>query len=211
MTRLCMLLGVACEPRAPDAQTPIVASPPPTVSAATLPSARARVPGPCVGIPKEECGQWEMPPPEKWRDAINSYHSKIVLAQQQPLGPVALPLATYLNGMHDHVHVWFADHFLEWLDKHRSVDDPMNNPKLETAVEIGVASTGQIAQMGIVRPSGVQGFDASALEAFAKAAPFGETPEKVRSTDGNLWVVWTLRRDEVFACSTLGARPVVFH
>jgi TonB family protein len=205
----CVLLLAACEARTPESQTPIVASPAPTVSVATVRSGPVPKLGPCAGIPKEECGRWEMPAPEKWRAAMSGYQSGIVLAQQQPLRPVAVPLATYVNGMHSRLHIWFADHFLTWLDK-QSIDDPMNNPKLVTAVEIGVAPNGQIAKMGVVQPSGVQGFDMAALESFAKAAPFGETPGQARSADGNLWVVWTLRRDEIYACSTQGARPFVF-
>jgi len=61
--------------------------------------------------------------------------------------------------------------------------------------------------MGVVSSSGVPAFDAAALESFARAAPFAPTPDAVRSFDGNLWVQWELKRDEVFACSTMNARP----
>jgi hypothetical protein len=29
----------------------------------------------------------------------------------------------------------------------------------------------------------------------------------VRSSDGNLWAVWEMHRDEAFACTPLTARP----
>jgi TonB family protein len=166
--------------------------------------------GPCATIPKEECGKWELPPLEKWRDRVNGYTSGIVFAKQQPLGANALLFAQYLNAVHNAVHVWYADRFLEWLDRQRPRDDPMNDPKIVTRLEIGIAPDGQIAHMGVVRSSGVEAFDASALEAFARGAPFGETPPKARSADGNLWVHWEFRRDEVYACSTMNARPFMF-
>lgn len=201
-----LLLVTSCAQPAPEAQAPVVPAPAPapTVLAAKIPK-----PGPCATLAKDECGKWEIPPPEKWRAAIDAYHSAIDLQKQQPLTPRARPLATYLNGMHDRVHVWFADHFLEWLDRQRSIDDPLNNQKLETTVELAISADGHILRMGIVRASGQEAFDASALEAFARAAPFGSVPVEARSVDGNLWLVWTVRRDEVFACSSQGARPFV--
>jgi hypothetical protein len=57
--------------------------------------------------------------------------------------------------------------------------------------------------MGLVRSSGVAGFDASGLEAFARAAPFEPTPAEARSSDGNVWMSWQLHREEVFSYSTM--------
>jgi TonB family protein len=117
--------------------------------------------------------------------------------------------ARYLNGVHNRVHEWFTDRFLVSLDK-LPPDDPLKAPTLVTALEIAFAPDGHVAQMGVLRSSGLAAFDASALESFARGAPFAATPEEIRSSDGNVWVRWELRSDEVFACSTMNARPFLF-
>jgi TonB family protein len=85
--------------------------------------------------------------------------------------------------------------------------DPLADNRLVVRVELAIAPDGSIARMGVVKPSGVPAFDASGLEVFSRAAPFGPTPEEIRSADGNVWLHWELHREEVFACSTMKARP----
>ena len=104
------------------------------------------------------------------------------------------------------MHPWFADRFLEWVDK-RPMGDPLADSRLFVRIELAIAPDGSIARMGVLKPSGVGAFDGSGLEAFARAAPFPPTPEEIRSADGNMWVHWELHRDGVYACSTMNARP----
>jgi TonB family protein len=85
--------------------------------------------------------------------------------------------------------------------------DPLGDSRLVVRVELAIAPDGSIAQMGVVTPSGVPAFDASGLEAFSRAAPLPPTPTEIRSADGNVWIHWQLRRDEVWACSLRLARP----
>ncbi len=104
------------------------------------------------------------------------------------------------------MHPWFADRYLVALDK-RPKGDPLSNDQLSVSLEIALAIDGHIARIGVVRSSGIAEFDAAALESFARAAPFGPVPPAITSADGNVWMRWDMRRDEVFACSTMNARP----
>jgi TonB family protein len=220
-TRALVLSAAACG-AGPSEQPPAVVPAPPVVAMAApvdaplAPAASplapatapSRVPprGPCATISASECGKWEPVSLERWRDAMESYRSGVVVARELPLSPIGKPLAQYLNGVHGRVHPWFTDRFLVSLDK-APKDDPLSAPGLVATLELAIAPDGHIAQMGVVRSSGVVLFDASGLEAFARAAPFEPTPEQIRSADGNVWVQWQVHRDGVYGCSTMNARP----
>jgi TonB family protein len=112
----------------------------------------------------------------------------------------------YLNEMHKRIHPLFADSFLESLDTLPS-GDPMNDPQLTTRLEVVLTRDGHIQRMGVVRLSGQTAFDIAALDAVDRAQPFGSAPDAIVSSDGLAYLQWEFRRDEVYACSTLGARP----
>ena len=71
-------------------------------------------------------------------------------------------------------------------------------------------SDGAILSLGVVRSSGVDEFDAAALETFARAAPFGPAPPTTLSADGALYIEWPFFRSPLVACSTVGAHPYLF-
>ena len=66
-------------------------------------------------------------------------------------------------------------------------------------------------KMGIVKTSGITAFDIAALDAVDRAQPFGPAPGAIVSPDGNVYLHWEFHRDEVFACSTQGARPFILN
>jgi outer membrane biosynthesis protein TonB len=65
--------------------------------------------------------------------------------------------------------------------------------------------------MGIVKTSGITAFDIAALDAVDRAQPFGPAPTAIISADGNVYLHWEFHRDEVFACSTMNARPFLLN
>ena len=65
--------------------------------------------------------------------------------------------------------------------------------------------------MGIVKTSGITAFDIAALDAVDRAQPFGPAPSAIVSADGNVYLHWEFHRDEVFACSTMDARPFILN
>ncbi len=138
--------------------------------------------------------------------SVEAYVSKVPAGHQMPLRGAAVPFAQYLNGIHNRIHPIFADGYLGALDK-RPKTDPLNDPKRTTRVELVIGRDGFIVTMGIVKTSGLADFDAAALAAFGKAQPFGAPPDAILSSDGEVYLQWELRRDEVFACSTMNARP----
>ncbi len=125
----------------------------------------------------------------------------------RPLNAVVVPFAHYLNGMHNRIHPEFADKVLARLDA-LALNDALNDTTLITRFEIVIdGKTGNVVRLEVIKPSGQPTFDALGLEALKHAEPFAPAELVLWSTDGNVYVHWELHRDEVFACSTMHARP----
>ena len=148
---------------------------------------------------------------ERWRSAIENYVTTVKPGNQTALNAARVPFATYLNTIHNRIHPIFADSFLGSLDGLPG-GHPLSNPRLVTHLEIVVApKDGQIVKMGVVKASGVTAFDVAALDSVKRASPFGPAPSAIVSTDGNVYLHWEFHRDEVFACSTMNARPFMLN
>jgi hypothetical protein len=126
---------------------------------------------------------------------------------QTALGPAAVPFASYLNAIHNRIHPEFADKELAKLDALGRAH-PLNDTKLVVNIELVLdGATGAIAKLGVIKASGVSDFDTSVLDSLKRAAPFGAAPLPTRSPDRYVYLHWEFHRDEVFACSTMHARP----
>jgi TonB family protein len=147
---------------------------------------------------------------ERWRSAIENYVSSVKEGNQTALNTAAVPFASYLNGMHNRIHPLFAESFLESLDS-LPPSHPMNDKHLVTKLEIVLTREGHLKKMGIVKTSGITAFDIAALDAVDRAQPFGPAPSAIVSPDGNVYLWWEFHRDEVYACSTQGARPFILN
>jgi TonB family protein len=158
----------------------------------------------------EHRGSWQASNFDRWRSAIENYVSSVKNGNQTALNTARVPFASYLNGMHNRIHPIFADAFLESLDG-LPASHPMNDKHLVTKLEIVLTREGHLKKMGIVRTSGITAFDIAALDAVDRAAPFGPAPSAIISPDGNVYLHWEFHRDEVFACSTMGAQPFILN
>jgi TonB family protein len=158
----------------------------------------------------EHRGSWLASNFDRWRSAIENYVSSVKPGNQTALNAAQVPFASYLNGMHNRIHPIFAESFLESLDG-LPATHPMNDKHLVTRLEIVLARDGHLKKMGVVRTSGITAFDIAALDAVDRAQPFGPAPHAIVSPDGNVYLHWEFHRDEVFACSTMGARPVILN
>jgi TonB family protein len=158
----------------------------------------------------EHRGSWLASNFERWRSAIENYVSSVKPGNQTALNTAAVPFASYLNGMHNRIHPIFAEGFLESLGG-LPATHPMNDKHLVARLEIVLARDGHLRKMGVVRTSGITAFDIAALDAVDRAAPFGPAPGAIVSPDGNVYLHWEFHRDEVYACSTMGARPVILN
>lgn len=137
-----------------------------------------------------------------------SYVPRVTPGNQRPLNATAVCWAAYLNEMHKRIHPLFADSFLASLDA-LPPGDPRNDAQLTTRLEVVLTRDGEIQQMGVVRSSGVPDFDIAALDSVDRARPFGRAPDAIVSVsfDGFIYLQWEFHRNEVYACSTMGARP----
>jgi TonB family protein len=158
----------------------------------------------------EHRGSWSASNFERWRSAIENYVSSVKPGNQTALNTAAVPFATYLNGMHNRIHPIFADSFLSSLSS-LPRENPLNDPKLITRLELVVTRDGHLVKMGIVKTSGVTAFDIAALDSVQRASPFGPAPTAIISPDGNVYLHWEFHRDEVYACSTMNARPFMLN
>jgi TonB family protein len=111
--------------------------------------------------------------------------------------------------MHKRLHPLFTDEYLSALDR-APPGDPRNDPGLVVLLQLVVDPTGALHEVRVAKPSGVQSFDADAVSAFSRAAPFAPPPPALRSPDGNAYVSWALFRDPVYGCSTMTTHPYIF-
>ncbi len=155
-------------------------------------------------------GSWRSSNFDRWRSAIENYVTSVKAGNQTALNAARVPFATYLNGIHNRIHPIFAESFLDSLSG-LPEGHPLNNKKMHTNLEIVLTKDGKIVKMGITRTSGVTAFDIAALDAVERASPFGPAPGAILSTDGNVYLHWEFHRDEVFACSTMNARPFMLN
>ncbi len=146
-------------------------------------------------------------PIERWQAALEGYVPRITPGNQRPLGHErSICWAAYLNEMHQRIHPLFADYFLASLDT-LPPSEPINDVQLKTRLEVVLTRDGHIQRVGVVMPSGQTQFDIAALDSMDLAQPFGPVPDAIVSPDGFAYLQWEFRRDEAYACSTLGARP----
>jgi TonB family protein len=158
----------------------------------------------------EHRGVWAGSNFERWRSAIENYVSSVKPGNQTALNTAAVPFATYLNGMHNRIHPIFADSFLASLDN-LPATHALNDQHLIARLEIVLTRDGHIVKMGIVKTSGVTAFDIAALDSVQRAQPFGQAPSAIISKDGQVYLHWEFHRDEVYACSTMNARPFMLN
>ena len=131
----------------------------------------------------------------------------VLAGNQHVLGGAIVPFAYYLNEMHKRIHGPFSDEALGRLDGLRP-NDPLNDMSLMTNLELVIdGKTGKVVKESVIRTSGLVGFDALALDAVTRAAPFEPASAALWSSDGNVYVHWEFRRDPVFGCSTMHAWP----
>jgi len=146
---------------------------------------------------------------QKYRAAIENYDPTVKPGNQTSLNAARVPFASYINRMHNRIHPIFADGFLGGLSA-RPPDDPLQDLKLTAHAEIVLdGQTGAVIRAGIVRTSGISTFDAGAIASIHSAGPYGQPPDVILSTDGNVYLHWEFYRDPFFACTSRFAAPYI--
>jgi TonB family protein len=160
----------------------------------------ARRRGHARGANREE--RWQ-----RFRAAIENYDVQVRPGNQTALNTRADPFAAYVARMHRGIHVQFADGFLLHLPS--TVEAAFQtNPEMNTRLEIAIGADGSVASIGVVSTSGDLLFDFGAYNAVMNAAPFGATPENIRSPDGLVYVHWSFYRNQR-QCGTFNARMFI--
>lgn len=158
----------------------------------------------------EHRGSWAASGFERWRSAIENYVSTVKPGNQTALNTAAVPFASYLTMMHNRIHPIFADTFLGSLES-LPPSHPLSDKHLITSLEIVLTKDGRLQKMGVTRTSGITAFDIAALDSVQRASPFGPAPSAIVSADGNVYLHWEFHRNEVYACSTMNARPFLLN
>lgn len=167
----------------------------------------------------------------RWAERIHRYQRPPRPGVRRPFGQEARPaLAHYVIAMHRRLHPIFAGTYLQTIDglpaghpinQHAAPPDRFDPAAgawdlpddlgLWTVVEVILrGSDGTIVGLGTVRRSGVDEFDAAALEAVERASPYGPPPPSTLSADGNLYLEWRLFRSPLMGCETTGTIPYLF-
>jgi TonB family protein len=142
----------------------------------------------------------------RWLPDIENYDPSVKVGNQTALNAARVPFASYLASIHNRIHPIFAGEFLSLLDGLAKGHEL--NQDLITHVEIVLSKEdGRVVRAGVTRNSGFTMFDAAAMEAVHRAAPYGKPPEAILSPDGQVYLHWEFHRDPVDACSTRNARP----
>lgn len=177
------------------------------------PVATMTPPPPPTPPPAATCAVAHPSKSESWGDDVLTrlpasvpYGPRVEVGNQQALNTSAVPFAQFLNSIHNRIHPIFADGFIGSLET-RPKTDPLNDNSLITRIEVVIDGSGAIETMGVVKASGQPVFDAAGLEALRCAGPFEAPPAAILSPDGKVYLHWEFHRDEVFACSTMHARP----
>lgn len=141
---------------------------------------------------------------EEFRAAIENYIVGAKPGNTTALNAAADPFAAYLAAFHRNLHAEFAHEFLASLPALGELADT----NLVTKVEIVLNSDGSLDRVGVVKSSGNMMYDFGAFNAVQRGAPYPVPPEKIRSPDGRVYIVWALRRDES-QCGTWNAEPFI--
>ncbi len=134
----------------------------------------------------------------------------VKLGNQQELGTRRSPFAGYITAMHRQIHKLFAFGFLQDIESKFDNKGPYSDQSLSATLEIVLKSDGSVDKVGIVRTSGVMGFDVAAIDSVMSSAPFPTPPREIRSTNGKVYLHWRFNRDEQ-ACTTAGVQPFILN
>jgi len=141
------------------------------------------------------------------KSALENFTPDIKAGNQTALKTRAHPFALYVARMHRKIHELWGFGFLEDLDG-KPADSKMNNQDLNATIELALNPDGSVFKVGVAKGSGVLEFDVAALHTVQAAGPYGQTPEKIRSVDGRVYLRWGFYRNWR-QCGTFNVEPAI--
>jgi len=151
-------------------------------------------------------GRWERKL-EAIKSSLENFVPDVRHGNQTALKTRAHPFALYVARMHRRIHELWGFGFLESLDD-KSADYPLNNPDLWTNLEVSVNTDGSVHKVTIAKTSGKTEFDVAAIDTVLSSAPFEQTPEAIRSSDGRVYLRWGFYRNWR-QCGTFNVEPYI--
>jgi TonB family protein len=107
--------------------------------------------------------------------------------------------------MHHRLHATFEE---ELQTAREAYSELRTASDLVATIEIVLdQDDGRPVMLGVARSSGSVVFDAVALAALRRAAPFGAPPFSIVSPGGKVYVQWEFHTDPYEACATRNVRP----
>jgi TonB family protein len=144
---------------------------------------------------------------EAIKSALENFTPDVRPGNQTALKTRAHPFALYLARMHRRIHELWGFGFLEDLDG-KSADHELNDFDLFTSIEVAINPDGSVYKMTVAKASGQLEFDVAALHTIEAAAPYEQTPEKIRSVDQRVYLRWGFYRNWR-QCGTFNVEPYI--
>ncbi len=141
------------------------------------------------------------------RQAMANNKSFVVPGNQEPLGPRKQVFRSYIDIIHDRIHVVFADSFLGSLPS-LAPDHPLNDFSLSALTEIEILENGHLSEVRLVRTSGNTVFDAAAVDSIYRSAPFNPPPRAILSWNNRVYLRWGFHRNRR-KCGVFNVEPYI--
>ncbi|MDD5309191.1 MAG: TonB C-terminal domain-containing protein [Deltaproteobacteria bacterium] len=126
---------------------------------------------------------------------------------QEPMGARQKVFRSYLEFVHDRIHVIFADEFLGSLSS-LSPTDPLNDMDLMALVEFEILGSGEVNEARVVRSSGLTVFDAAAVSSIYGSSPVRPPPRDIMSYNERVYLRWGFYRN-ARKCGPFNAEPYI--
>ncbi len=146
--------------------------------------------------------------PDKVHRAITTHRGWVKPGNHEVLGAARQKsFHHYIRVVHETIHSFFADSFLASLSNFRP-DDPLNNFSLKTTMEFEIMASGQLNEVRVVRSSGNMVFDAAAVDAIYRSAPYNPPPKAVLSWNNRVYLRWGFYRNQR-KCGVFNVEPYI--
>ncbi len=143
----------------------------------------------------------------KVQKALHTRKGWVQPGNQEPLGNRQKLFRNYLWVVHEKMHVFFADGFLDSLSMF-APDDPINDISLHAVAEFEILAGGQVNEVRVVKSSGNMMFDAAAVDALYRAGPHRPPPKPLLSWNNRLYLRWGFYRNQR-KCGVFNAEPYI--
>jgi TonB family protein len=145
---------------------------------------------------------------DKVRRAITNHRGWVKPGNHETLGAARQKsFHQYIRVVHETIHSFFADSFLASLSNFKP-DDPLNNFSLKTTMEFEIMESGRLNEVRVVKSSGNMVFDAAAVDAIYRSAPYDPPPKSVLSWNNRVYLRWGFYRNQR-KCGVFNVEPYI--